>query len=331
MGRWRAIVPIVLAFVIAGAGSYYVHQWLQRQSTPVTVVEPGEKIETVPVLVAAADIEWGTELTSEMFKKQAYPASSVPKGHFSDPEVLEGRVARMPITADVPILEPLLAPESVETGGITALIKTGRRAIAVAGNKVLGLSGLIGPGNRVDVLLTTTDPESGQTITKTVLEDLLVLAAGPQMKKGTTVFGEGKPSPVDVYTLEVTPEQAERITLAASKGKLGFALRSYADKEIVLTQGEKLESLLASYRQEPITISGLSPPIEEKEAPPEPAPSVPESEAGPVAVESQPLDPAEEDPLGSAVERVGEPASTGPEIQVEIINGTEREVKKYKL
>jgi pilus assembly protein CpaB len=331
MGRWRAVVPIFLAFIIAGVGSYYVHQWLQRQSTPVTVIEPGEKIETVPVLVAAADIEWGTELTSEMFKKQAYPASSVPKGHFSDPEVLEGRVARLPITADVPILEPLLAPESVETGGITAVIKEGFRAIAVAGNKVLGLSGLIGPGNRVDVLLTTTDPESGETITKTILEDLLVLAAGPQLTKGTTVFGEGKPSPVDVYTLEVTPEQAEKITLAASKGKLGFALRSYADKDIVLTRGEKLEGLLAAYRQETIVISDLSPEIEVKEVPPEPVSGIAEEEAEMAAAEPKPLDATAEDPSAHTVEEVGKPEPTGPEIQVEIINGTDREVKKYKL
>ena len=312
MGRWRAVVPILLAFIIAGAGSYYVHQWLQRQSKPPPVQTPGEKIETVPVLVAATDIEWGSELSEDMFKKQAFPVTGVPKGHFTDTETLVGRVSRMPISQDVPILESLLAPDSLETGGITAVIKKGRRAIAVAGNKVLGLSGLIVPGNRVDVLLTTTDPDMGDTITKTVLEDLLVLAAGPQMQRGEG----GRPSPVDVYTLEVTPEQAERITLAGSKGKLGFALRSYSDTDIVLTQGEKLAGLLASYREEPAMIADMSPPAEEPEL---------------AAAEAEPCKPCEAESTRPAVAAPEEDVYAGPEVQVEIINGTDRKVQKYKL
>ncbi len=332
MGRWRAIVPILLAFVIAGVGSYFVHQWLQRQTTPPPVVTTGEKVDTTPVLVAATDIGWGTQLTGEMLKTQLFPASGVPKGHFTDPEALVGRVTRRPIAAEVPVLASLLAPETVETGGITAVINEGKRAIAVAGNKVLGLSGLIGPGNRVDVLLTTTDPETGDTVTKTVLEDLLVLAAGSQVEKGTTVLGEEKPSPVDVYTLEVTPAQAEKITLAASKGKLSFALRSYADTGIVLTRGERLGNLLAAYREEPVMIAGVSPQDIEVETPSEDEPAVDEAEPKEAeSAEPVPCEPCPQEWVPPVMAPAEETVQTGPEVQVEIINGTDREVKKYKL
>jgi pilus assembly protein CpaB len=332
MRRWRAVVPIVLAFVIAGAGSYFVHQWLKRQTKPEPVEQPEKAPESVPVIVAAVDIEWGAEISKRMIKQQAFPKSGLPEDYFRDSEALVGRVAQMPIKVNMPIMEALLAPDSVETGGIRAIIKKGRRAIAVSGNKVLGLSGFIGPGSRVDVLLTTTDPGTGDTITKTVLEDLLVLAAGTQMKNETTLLGEGKPSPVDVYTLEVTPEQAEKITLAASKGRLGFALRGVADTDIVLTRGQRLANLLGAYREEPAVIAALSPPTEERvelsgdAAEPEEAGETDEEEEAPVC---EPC--AEEWMPPEIVDETPAELFTGPEVQVEIINGTEREVQRFKL
>lgn len=330
MGRWRAIVPIILAFVIAGAGSYFVHQWLMDQTKPPQVVMPEKKTESVPVVVAAADIEWGTKLNADMLKQLLFPKSGVIEDYFRDPEAVIGRVAQTPIKANVPIMESFLAPESVEGGGITAIIKKGHRAIAVAGNKVLGLSGLITPGNRVDVLLTTADPVTGNTLTKTVLENLLVLAAGAQMKRETTLLGDEKLAPVDVYTLEVTPEQAERITLAASKGKLSFALRSFSDTDVVLTRGQMLTDLLGSYREDPAMIAGLFP---DKEKPEEDAVVDPEPEPEEVeaATVEKPCEPCvDESDQETAVDLEPEIYS-GPEVQVEILNGNVRKVRKYKM
>jgi pilus assembly protein CpaB len=109
---------------------------------------------------------------------------------------------------------------------------------------VLGIAGLINPGNRVDVLVTINDPDKNDIpITKIVLENLLVLATGTQIVENS----EGKPAPVDVFTLEVSPEQGERLTLAANKGKLQFALRGAADTDIVLTKGITVPELLKSH------------------------------------------------------------------------------------
>jgi len=103
---------------------------------------------------------------------------------------------------------------------------------------VLGSSGLINPGDRVDILLTAGDKN------KTVFENVLVLATGPQLRRNP----EGKPSPVNVYTLEVTPEQGEKIILAANSGKIHFALRSVLDTDTVLTTGATHKEILAAYR-----------------------------------------------------------------------------------
>jgi pilus assembly protein CpaB len=107
---------------------------------------------------------------------------------------------------------------------------------------VLGIAGFINPGNRVDVLVTIEDPATEEPVTKIVLGNLLVLASGTQIVENS----KGEPAPVDVYTLEVTPEEGERITLAGSKGQLQFALRGATDAEIVLTRGVTVPELLKS-------------------------------------------------------------------------------------
>ena len=146
-----------------------------------------------------------------------------------------------------PVLEYRLAPENVTTGGVSAVIQSGMRAVAVKGDKVIGISGFIQPGNRVDVLVTLKDPRSKEETTKLVLSNVQVLAAGTEVVENE----EGKPNPVDVYTLEVDPEQAEKLSLAATKGKLQFALRNMMDTETVLTKRATIPHTLASLRGDP--------------------------------------------------------------------------------
>jgi len=241
MERWRAVVPIVLALVIAVAASVLIYKWMKKQTAPKKVAE---KAETVQVAVAEVEIPAGTKLKSEMMKTVYFLEDSLPQGYFSAPEKAAGRIVVTPIRRTELILESRLAPKDVKRGGMAAILKPGKRAVSVAGNKVLGLSGLINPGDRVDILLTPSDPKTQTKLNKTVFENVLVLATGTQLSRNA----EGKPSPVDNYTLEVTPEQGERLGLAASQGKIHFALRSVLDKETVLTTGATQPEILASYR-----------------------------------------------------------------------------------
>ena len=261
MGRWKAFIPIFLALVIAAGGSYFLYNWLQQRTAAPDTARKVE-VETFPVVIAAVDLPWGTKIDKpEMITTVPYLKTSMPAGHFTDTAKVMGRVVVSPIKATEPILEYRLATDDITMGGISAVVKKGMRAVSVSGNKVAGIAGFINPGNRVDVMVTTTDPKTQKETTKLVLDNVLVLAAGTQVRKDP----EGKPSPVDVYTLELTPIQAEQIAIAANEGKLQFALRNMLDAETVVTEGATVEEVMALLRGPEVEIEIPKP------KPPEPA------------------------------------------------------------
>ncbi len=243
MGKWKAMIPIVLAFVVAASASMFTYKWLKKETAPTEVVKV--ETEAVPVAVAAVDLCWGTKLEPAMLKTVPYLKDSLPPGYSSSSESLKGRILISPLRQNEPIAEYKLAQASVTTGGVSAVVEPGKRAMAVKGDKVIGISGFIRPGNRVDVLVTLTDPRTKKKRAKTVLEDVLVLATGTEIEENDE---GGKPHSVDVYTLEVTPKEGEKLALAATEGKLQFALRNVIDKETVLTWGATISGTLASYR-----------------------------------------------------------------------------------
>lgn len=184
-----------------------------------------------------------------MVKMVPYLKESLPPGSFSDPAALAGRVLLSPVKANEPVLESRLAPTTIRSGGIAAVVTPNNRAMSVKVDRISGIAGFIHPGNRVDVLVTLQDQERDRApVTKTVLENILVLAAGPQVE------ADGKrerPAQVDVITLEVTPGEAERLALAASEGKIQLALRNYTDSKGVVTRGITIPTLLARSERRP--------------------------------------------------------------------------------
>jgi pilus assembly protein CpaB len=196
----------------------------------------------VPIAVAAVDLQWGTQLKPEMIKTTPFLKESLPEGHFTRIADLNNRIVISTLKKGEPVVEHRLAPNSIKTGGVSAVLKSGKRAVAVKGDKIIGISGFINPGNRVDVLVTLEDPKTKLDKTKVVLENIPVLATGTQIQRNE----KGEPAPVDVYTLEVTLEDAEKLSLAASQGKLQFALRNITDAEPVLTKGTTISQTLAS-------------------------------------------------------------------------------------
>jgi pilus assembly protein CpaB len=245
MGRWRAIIPVLLAVIIAVVGGLLTYRWAKKNLTPAPSEQAKAGAESALIAVAAADLPWGTQLDSTKLRMAPYLKQSLPPGSFQDVTSLEGRVVVTPLKENEPVLESKLAPASVTTGGVSAVLKPGKRALAVKGDKVIGLSGFVKPGDRVDVLVTLRDPtsETQKEVTKIVLQDIPVLATGTELQQNA----KGETYPVDVYTLEVTPEEGEKLGLAASEGKLQFALRNAMDTETVLTNGATIPKTLASY------------------------------------------------------------------------------------
>lgn len=243
MGRKRSLMQLGLALVLAVFAGWLVMQWMNSQQKPRTVVQ---KPATVNVAVAARILSPGTKISAEMVKIVPYLPESKPDQSFEAADALIGRVVLSPLSENEPITTSRLASDEISVGGVSALIAPGSRAMSVPGDKVLGISGFIRPGNRVDVLVTLekntsdTEPE-----TKIVLENILVLATGTQLEPSENGT---EPMPVDVYTLQVTPEESERLALAANKGALHFALRNATDDATVLTQGHDIEKTLSAYR-----------------------------------------------------------------------------------
>jgi pilus assembly protein CpaB len=241
MKNWKATVPILLSLVIAVGGSYFIYQWIQRSTAPKEIVKV-EKVDAVPVMVAAMDLAWGTKITPEMIKTLPYLKESLPDGYFSTPDKLKDRILVANLKTGEPIVEHRLAPVGIKSGGVSAVLPAGKRAVAVKGDKVIGISGFINPGNRVDVLVTMKDPVNKKDKTKLALENIPVLATGTQIEQNS----KGEPAPVDVYTLEVTPDESEKLALAATMGKLQFALRNITDGEKVRTRGATITQTLNS-------------------------------------------------------------------------------------
>jgi pilus assembly protein CpaB len=107
----------------------------------------------------------------------------------------------------------------------------------------------------VDVLVTIQDPEKDEEKTKTILENIPVLATGTQIQENE----KGEPMPVDVFTLEVTPREAEKLALAAAEGRLQLALRPVSDTDEVYTEGITIPQLLASYSYSKLDQSAVKP------------------------------------------------------------------------
>ncbi len=227
-----------LAVVVALGVAVLIHGQIQQVTQ-----SQAQARETQTVVVAAVDLPWGTSITSSMIKAVPYLKESLPAGSFSNPASLVGRTTMFPMKANEPLFESKLAPTSVSTGGVAALVSPKKRAMGVKVDKVVGVSGFIHPGNRVDVLVTLSGTDKVHVpTTKIVLENILVLATGTELEKSGK---QEKPAQVDVITLEVTPEEGEKLALAATEGKLQLALRNFADSANSDTRGTTISGLLS--------------------------------------------------------------------------------------
>jgi pilus assembly protein CpaB len=235
MKNKRALAVMAVAILFGLTAVVLASRWLLQQ--------PGSSAGRI--VVAAGDINLGQRLTPEMLKQVEWPADSVPKGAYNDPQKLAGRVLKTSVLLGEPVSESKLAPNGT-LGGLSALIAEGKRAITVRVNDVVGVAGFALPGNYVDIIVgTQKDAVAGaanareQNISKIVLERILVLAVAQEVSRDET-----KPKVVNAVTLEVTPEQAEKLDLARSVGTLSLVLRNQIDPQPVQTSGATKLTLL---------------------------------------------------------------------------------------
>jgi len=217
MNRTRLLFIGFLALALGAFVSFVVYKNLMSKSSGSN--EPG-----VDTVIAANDMQVGSRVEDRDVRVVKVSASIVPPNYFKAKSQVVGRGVVLPIQRGEYILPSKLAAENAGAG-LPALIPPGMRAVSVRVNEVVAVAGFVGPGTRVDVLLTGNPTGATEAQTTTVLENVAVIAAGTKLERSAS--GEAQNTPV--ITLLVSPEDAQKLTLASSQGHIQLSLRNPVD------------------------------------------------------------------------------------------------------
>jgi pilus assembly protein CpaB len=232
MGERRFGFVLVIALAVAALAGYGVYYFLQQ-------AQASARVPTGRVVVAAVDLLEGKAVTAVEAKVIELPLAGIPPGAFTNIDSVVGRVTRIPVFANEVLVPGRLAP--VGSGaGLEVKIAPGKRAMAVRIDDVVGLSGLIQPNSRVDVLVMLRDDGTGQQQrAKVFMENMRVLSVGSQIERGP----DGRPMNETTAALEVTPAEAEQLAVATGQGKIQLVLRGYGDPDSVRTRGASINDI----------------------------------------------------------------------------------------
>jgi pilus assembly protein CpaB len=238
----RLKIALVVAVFFGLIAAYGIFNFLRQQRQAAEAL----RTQTQDVVIAAKDIPAGSTIAEVMLKDGTvraikWPKASVPAGAFGSPTEVIGKVNRVKIMANEPILESRLSGEGA---GLTVRLEPGKRAMAVRVDEIIGVSGFIVPDDRVDVIVTTTPPgvndNKDARLSKIVLQNKRVLSVAQ-----STEQKDGKPQVARSITLEVSPEEAEKLSLAYQEGPIVLALRGVGDETEPATIGSNKNDLLA--------------------------------------------------------------------------------------
>ena len=229
----------MLSIVLGALFAALVYRYLREQQTAVEMARSAATGTTTEVVVADKPIPVGTRITAEQLRVAKWPVDLEPQGAVRSVDQAIGSIARVSIERNQPLQQSILVPKGA--GLLPLLITDGMRAMSVRVDGVTGISGFITPNSRVDVLATgnpTSDAGAGDQKGKVILQNVRVLATGQSIEQK-----DEKPVEVPTVTLLVSPEDAEKLTLATRQEAVRLALRNYRDEDILPTAGIALKTL----------------------------------------------------------------------------------------
>jgi pilus assembly protein CpaB len=223
---FRGIFMLMIAALLGGAAVFVARGWLEAQvPKPLIVSEKkGPAVELVTVVVARRDLFFGDKLVGDFVEETQWPAKLVPAGSFNSAKELlaQSRVVVRPIAKNEPILPAKLSGEGGRAT-LSSIVADDMRAVTIRVNDVLGVAGFVLPGDRVDILLTR-ELGKDNPITDIVLQNMKVLGIDQDANDESD-----KPKVVRTVTVEATPYQGQKLTLAAQVGSLTLSLRNHLD------------------------------------------------------------------------------------------------------
>ena len=241
MRNKRLIIALLAAITFGLIAAVSVKQYLLSAQT--------SKSNLNDVVVAKVEIPVGSRIIQEQLTVAQFPADVTPEGAIPViDDNLIGRVVVTSISPRDPVTEVKLAPVGA-AGGLSSMIPEGYRAMTVAVNDVVGVSGFIMPGTLVDIVVVITPPKGSgneEMISKIVLQNIKVLASGQNIDKPKN--DREVERTIKAVTLQVTPEQAEKLALASSEGRLQLVMRNSVDQADEQTAGANKRSLLSGER-----------------------------------------------------------------------------------
>ena len=222
MAAKRYTLIFYIALFVAVVATFGVYRVLEA-------TKASSRIATVPVVVAANDMPEGVTVDRMALVVAQWPAGTQPAGAYASVDSVAGRVTRVAVYKGEAIVPGRLAPEGTGAG-LEVKITPGKRAYGIRINDVASLAGMVQPNSRVDIMVVIDDPDNaGKRVAKLFMSNMRVLAIG-----GATPRAEdGRPLDEGVATIEVTPDEAERLAIAASQSKIQLVLRGYGDPDSV--------------------------------------------------------------------------------------------------
>ena len=217
MNPRRLMIALGMALGISGLLTF----WLSTKLSKPRAVEAAASRRYVG---AAKDLDPGAVVQPADLKMVEWPVTAPIEGASDKMEDIAGHTVLYPIAAGEPILQRQMSAPGAGVG-LSARIPTGMRAISLRSDEIVGVAGYLLPGTHVDVLMTYRSPQTQDSITTTVLQDAQVLTAGQKMQADP----KGEANAASVVTLLVTPDDAEKLTLASAQGSIHFALRNGMD------------------------------------------------------------------------------------------------------
>jgi pilus assembly protein CpaB len=292
-------------------------QYLEEQ------VRVRQSREQVDVIVATVEIPSGTEINASQIALAKRNRSELPDSFVSRKEDVLGRVAQETILARSPIIERLLAAKD-SVRGFPTTIRPGYRMISIPVNEASSVAGFVSPGSYVDIIAITQPSGSGKMISKVILQGIKVKATGDryQITSANNNPAQNRSSVPNTVSLEVTPEQAEKLAISLKTGSLQLVLRNPTDQQEIFTRGENMNGVVGSLPAETPTgntsnnsgarTSGNNPNMMAGVYPPMPIPTQspspsPEKKATPT------------------------PAPTPATFSVELIRGTSKEIRQFPV
>ncbi|HEY9855973.1 MAG TPA: Flp pilus assembly protein CpaB [Stenomitos sp.] len=240
----RFLIAAGLGLVASGAMFAYVNGANQR-------ADAGEP--QGPVLVAKAAIPLNTKLLADQVVVEKRPSKYIPEGALTNPEQAVGRMNKIELAAGEPILDAKLFVAGQEAQAVLP-VPAGMRAITVAVDEVVGVAGFVQPGMTVDVV-STMDVD-GDVVTKFLLQKVKVLACAQDAKRKD----DPEAKVVSSATLAVSPTDAEKLILAADRGKIRLAMRDQAEVGDAKTSGATPASMMGIKKPAPAPVKTVSKP-----------------------------------------------------------------------